>query len=560
MTADSEGLHEIANTENADRVADIVFVHGLAGGSHSTWRHAKKGQAGYFFWPEELGRKLPHCGVWCVGYAAGLTRLGKPGMIIEKRAGNIASQLTMRGLGDRPVVFITHSMGGLVVKSLIVNSQLHADSARKRLAAAIRGVVFCGTPHRGSAFASAVGVLGASQRHVKEMEANVEQLDLLHDQFLAWYQHNPIAIESYAESIGLGRTNWYGRALPLGLVVNRSSANPNIGTIHDVDADHLALVKPTPDIPAVYDLVYRGVLRFIETVLDNAMPFSVPRAAVDLTPNAGDLRAIGSERSKVADPIVELSQNGMSFKSSPSTPLDPNARVREPGRITDESTNRVQLRKRLWQSLAIVSAVALVMAASSGIWFVYFRIPNANEILVALAKGDPKLIDELEDCKRDANKAGTDGVLTSFEAESLCNRSNIAMVERTEDRRSENTEALFELGANYNLGTKLPQNYTKAKRYLARAALRGDSSSALLLGALYLSETDDKRDYVKAIILLEEAGRLDPENRGSRIEEIERIQDLDKANSKIRDIAQKSIDRLRAMGTNPKQKATGGSH
>ncbi|MCY2991153.1 MAG: hypothetical protein NTY19_25235 [Planctomycetota bacterium] len=285
MKPDAEGLHPIANTDKADRSADIVFVHGLGGCSHSTWRHGKEGKPGHFFWPQELGRSLPLCGVWTIGYAAGITELGSPGMIIEKRAGNIASQLAMWNIGERPVVFIAHSMGGLVVKSLIVSSQLTMDERRKRLVRNIRGIVFCGTPHRGSAFASAAGVLGkflgGSQPHVKEMEANAEPLDLLHDHFLAWHQACSIPIETYAEGIGLFRKRWLGRPVPLGLVVPRTSANPGVGIIRDVDADHLALVKPSPAVPVIYDLVHRGVQRFIDEAL-NSTPPSVPQTPAAL--------------------------------------------------------------------------------------------------------------------------------------------------------------------------------------------------------------------------------------------------------------------------------------
>ncbi len=192
MTPESEGRHEIANPTARDRTADIVFVHGRGGDSHSTWRHGKEGTGGHFFWPEELGKDLPHCGIWTVGYPAGFTALGKPGMIIEKRAGNLSQKLANVGLGARPLLFVTHSMGGLVVKSLIVGSQTLADADRKRLVSVIRGIVFCATPHRGSALADAAGVLGTffggSQDHVDEMRANAEPLDILHDQFIEWHR------------------------------------------------------------------------------------------------------------------------------------------------------------------------------------------------------------------------------------------------------------------------------------------------------------------------------------------------------------------------------------
>jgi hypothetical protein len=147
---DSDGLQDVANTAYSSQEADIVFVHGLGGRSHGTWRYGKERQPGHFFWPEELGKDLPRCGIWTVGYPAGFTSLGEPGMIIEKRAGNLSQKLANAGLGVRPLVFITHSMAGLIVKSMIVGSQILPDVDRKRLVGMIRGLVFCATPHRGS--------------------------------------------------------------------------------------------------------------------------------------------------------------------------------------------------------------------------------------------------------------------------------------------------------------------------------------------------------------------------------------------------------------------------
>lgn len=296
MCPDSEGLHAIANTTKQDREADVVFVHGLGGKSHSTWRHGCEGNEEHFFWPEELGKDLPNCGIWTVGYPAGVTTLGKPGMIIDKRAGNLSQKLANAGLGERPLLFITHSMGGLIVKSLIVGSQTLSDKDRKLIVSAVRGVVFCATPHRGTNFVDAAGKLGrysgladASlggficwaaadffgrilriQSHVEEMRANAEPLDILHDQFIEWQRNHQIPVDSYAENIGLFRTRWFLRLLPLSLVVPRVSANPGIAghVPRDVDDDHLTLVKP----PNRNHDVYAGVFRFITSALKPTIP------------------------------------------------------------------------------------------------------------------------------------------------------------------------------------------------------------------------------------------------------------------------------------------------
>lgn len=298
MLPDTEGIHPIANTENADRVADIVFVHGLGGKSHGTWRHEDG-----FFWPEELGSARPDCGIWTVGYPAGFTSLGERGMSIEKRGGNLANQLTLKGIGQRPVIFITHSMGGLVVKSLIVDSLATKDQRHIELAESVRGIAFCGTPHRGADIAAAgvalqryfatglaallTGRLGwllggflsmrlGLQHHVQQMATNAEPLDHLHDKFLAWHQDQPVLVESYAEHRPLCKG-----PISLGVVVKRGSANPGIGLPpYDVDADHLSLVKPPTPPHVIHDIVFGGVLRFIDDALKPPSPFHKPSILV----------------------------------------------------------------------------------------------------------------------------------------------------------------------------------------------------------------------------------------------------------------------------------------
>ncbi|MCH8165407.1 MAG: hypothetical protein IH889_07350, partial [Planctomycetes bacterium] len=219
---DRLGVQGVAGTDNPERLLDVVFIHGLAGDAWTTWMSDPDDDS--TFWPDWLAEEFPNLGIWTVGYPAGLTAFGKPGMIIEKRAGNISHQLVIAGLGERPLIFVTHSMGGLIVKSLIVESQTLPDKDRKRLVSYVRGIVFCGTPHRGSALADATDVLGkysgnvvgalvggifgavvgglfrktfGVQAHVKEMRANADPLDFLHDKFIEWHRQYPIPIDSY---------------------------------------------------------------------------------------------------------------------------------------------------------------------------------------------------------------------------------------------------------------------------------------------------------------------------------------------------------------------------
>lgn len=332
ITADSEGLHEIANTGNRDRLADIVFVHGLGGSSHKTWRYGDAGNDDHFFWPEELGKDLPLCGIWSIGYPAGFAGLEKLGTLIEQRAGNVAFKLAKAGLGSRPIVFVAHSIGGLVVKSLIVESQTLPDQDRKKIVQAVKGIVFCGTPHRSTAMLEAAGkleiyfggtsayfygVLGwtlggfikrltSSGSHVREIEATAKPLEFLHDKFVEWQNNYKVAVDTYAETQSLSRVLLM-RTLDFGVVVPRASANSGIAkcVVHDLDDHHLSLVRPRDH---KHD-VYVGVLSFIESSLAPK-----PRT-VTLTVTLPD--SFGTFTNEKLDDLVELMMR--QAKSSPAS-------------------------------------------------------------------------------------------------------------------------------------------------------------------------------------------------------------------------------------------------
>lgn len=269
MTFDTEALHPISNTDKKDLVADIVFVHGLAGGAHSTWRYSKKGKDDHFFWPEALGKDLQNCAIWSLGYDAGIGHwFGKPGMSIEERAKNLVLKLLNSNLGQRPLIFITHSMGGLEVKEIVVRSQTCGSDEWKDLVSSIRGIVFCGTPHRGAHLATAAKVLSnylRTQKHLQQMEMGAPGLDTLHNEFITWQRSTGVKIESYIEKIGLFRTKWWRRSVPLGLVVTNETGNPGIANCdcYPIAADHITLVKPkSPESD-----IYGGVLRFTKKII-----------------------------------------------------------------------------------------------------------------------------------------------------------------------------------------------------------------------------------------------------------------------------------------------------
>ncbi|MYM72005.1 NACHT domain-containing protein [Duganella sp. FT134W] len=272
---DIDGVQSIANTANPLRTADVVFVHGLDGSSHSTWRYLTPDHREHFFWPAALAEDCPHYGVWTLGYAAGIHTFAPSAMAIKERARNLAHRLLNAGLGAYPIIFVTHSMGGLVVKSLLVTSELEADSDSKAIARVTKGIVFCATPHQGSAFATAAWLLGKHfggiQPHLAQLQANNEKLNILHDHFVNWHRSHQVPLLSYAESLSLTQRTVFSR-IPLALVVPLDSADPRIKGYppFPVDEDHITIAKPRHRNSDVY----AGVLRFLRS-LELAAPASI---------------------------------------------------------------------------------------------------------------------------------------------------------------------------------------------------------------------------------------------------------------------------------------------
>jgi formylglycine-generating enzyme required for sulfatase activity len=286
MIEDSEGLHEIANTQNASREADIVFIHGLGGGPHGTWQF--KTNARDFFWPTEMAKALPHCGVWSLGHASGMSHwFSQEGMALEDRANNLALKLINADLGRQPLIFIAHSMGGLVVKEFVTAAIGLGGSDWSAIANSVRGIVFLGTPHHGSHMAKVAkgfAVLLRTQQHLKQMTFAAPALDQLHKRFMKWQNQTKCFVESYVETRGIARMGWVSRLAPRVLVVPRISGDPNLVdcSCHLIAADHISLVKPDS---GKHD-VFRGVLRFVNATLASAAS-KTPTASSELSTHPG---------------------------------------------------------------------------------------------------------------------------------------------------------------------------------------------------------------------------------------------------------------------------------
>ncbi len=133
--------------ENA--ALDVVFIHGLDGDARNSWRRKDPSS----FWPLWLAEDVPGVAVWSVGYDGWSSNWRGRAMPMQDRAINLLAQLQNYGIGERPFCFVTHSMGGLLVKEMLLHAaEGHTDFASfataakqysRGFAVRVRRVAYC---------------------------------------------------------------------------------------------------------------------------------------------------------------------------------------------------------------------------------------------------------------------------------------------------------------------------------------------------------------------------------------------------------------------------------
>ncbi|MCY2992549.1 MAG: NACHT domain-containing protein, partial [Planctomycetota bacterium] len=265
-------LYRIPDCENATRTADVLFLHGLGGDAFKTWRHGKDDSTS---WPHWLGAEFSTVGVWSLGYAASPTKWMRlvgwlfswfssrwrdagHSMSLPDRAGQVLDLMVQHGFGQRPILLIGHSLGGLLAKEILRTSKDAIGSPKERIFQQTRAVLFLATPHDGASLASMANAFRKISRGTVSMDdlrAHDPHLRNLKD----WYRN-------HANNAGIETATYYETRDVCGVrIVNESSMSPEIGRNPiGLDEDHLSIAKPRkPDAQvcaAVRELLRNYVL------------------------------------------------------------------------------------------------------------------------------------------------------------------------------------------------------------------------------------------------------------------------------------------------------------
>ncbi|KAJ2979724.1 hypothetical protein NQ176_g3080 [Zarea fungicola] len=239
---------------------DIVAVHGLGANPDYAWVWLPKNNPpdshGYPTTPLNWLKSAPQ------------QRLSN---ISDNLLSYLANSRDKMSALNRPLIFIGHSFGGNIIEQAIVASSRN-DSLHLRISECTVGVLFLGTPHRGSS-AAAWGAMIASMAppgfvsEARLLKALEDQSDALKDRvrdFTCWLFSESVPVVCAFEKLATdysSRLGVAGRFLSPMLVVPESSACIDGHRTIALDADHIRINKFYGSNDPSFTLIYPWILR-----------------------------------------------------------------------------------------------------------------------------------------------------------------------------------------------------------------------------------------------------------------------------------------------------------
>jgi len=143
-------------------LGSIVFVHGLTGHRDETWTATGADEP----WPKSLlGKDIERARIITYGYDADVVHLTRPAgqNTVREHAQNLVNDLASlrrdSRIVNRPIIFVAHSLGGLVCQDALLLCNNPSEDAQRGILQSTRAIAFLGTPHAGAdlaKFAAAV--------------------------------------------------------------------------------------------------------------------------------------------------------------------------------------------------------------------------------------------------------------------------------------------------------------------------------------------------------------------------------------------------------------------
>ena len=298
----------------------IVFVHGLQGHPQKTWLYEGKASRprsvspspsttgkkksklrGIFrkkreaaltvssdgdsahdhnvYWPQDLlPIDCPNARIMTRGYDSVVTKgykLATSQNALYDHAKNLLNALTRERASGSPLIFVAHSLGGIITKEALRRSEDSEDDDFKDVFLSTCAVVFLGTPHRGSENFANVGelarrivsVLGADTSPVllRALGIDSPELELGRESFVRQWRQRNFAVKTFQEDRALAGVNF---GLLNEKVVPKSSSLLDDPREHaeTLDADHINMCKMSGREDTKYKKVSSELQRLVKNI------------------------------------------------------------------------------------------------------------------------------------------------------------------------------------------------------------------------------------------------------------------------------------------------------
>lgn len=251
---------KLMRKSESNAIGDVIFFHGLGGNGRATWEtsnsvsKSEKEQGFVSYFPSDLSDEFLNLNIWVIDYSTQVTEWFEGTLFddFERHCYGLLEYLLANEIGSRPLVFICHSLGGIVVKEILRNSYSPKVNRRSQLFYNTRAVSFIATPHKGADLADILTKINTILPFIRTSDRiNVLKQDNIYlEKLSAWFreQIDPEEIETMA---------FYEQKKTFKiLVVPHYSANPDVSFCRPVGikSNHLDISKPIKKSDYVYAL------------------------------------------------------------------------------------------------------------------------------------------------------------------------------------------------------------------------------------------------------------------------------------------------------------------
>ncbi|KAI0908384.1 hypothetical protein F4823DRAFT_599089 [Ustulina deusta] len=243
---------------------DVIAVHGLnplnkQSHAEDTWT-----SEGNLWLGDFLPKRVPQARICLFGYNSNVA-FGSSSAGVREQGENVLNHLEQIRADNpcRPLIFICHSLGGLIIKRALVHAK--ADATYKQIWESTFGLVFFATPQQGGNHAGFGDVVASIARCVSgnpgntfmaALKSNSPFLNTITDDFRQMLED--FQIISFYETRPLGS---------FGVVVDRKSALLGLPGTRErqipLDADHRGICKFASDKEPRYKLVEDNIAQMV---------------------------------------------------------------------------------------------------------------------------------------------------------------------------------------------------------------------------------------------------------------------------------------------------------